>query len=392
MLLSFALIFLGGTALAAVVEKLHLPRLLGMLLAGIVLGPYVLGWIDGTVLEISAQIRQIALTIIMLRAGLALNLHDLRKVGRPAAMMCCVPALFEIGGFVLLGMWLLQISPLDAAVIGCILAAVSPAVLVPKMLRLMEEGYGTAKGIPQMLLAGASVDDVFVIVLFTGFANLAQTGEFSALALLQIPISILLGVTVGSGSGFVLAKLFARFVRTPAVQMMVLLSVAFLFTEIENRLKGTAISFAAMLAVISMGVCVLRFAQPVAKALQPKFSGMWSFAEIFLFVLVGAMINLSYAAAVGPWCVVVILGAMVFRAVGVLLCIIKTALNWWERLFCVIAYVPKATVQAAIGGVPLAMGLACGDLAATVAVLAILITAPLGALGIEWSYKKLLSR
>ncbi len=392
MLLSFALIFLCGLTFAAILEKLRLPRLLGMLAAGMLLGPYALNWIDGSVLGISAQVRQIALVVIMLRAGLSLNINDLKKVGRPALLMCCVPAVFEILGFVAIGPPLLHISVLDAAMIGCILAAVSPAVIIPKMLKIMEVGYGVKQGIPQMILAGASVDDVFVIVLFTGFTNLAQTGEFSALALLQIPISIAFGVALGAAVGFALAKFFQKIAVNDLVKVIVLLCVSFLFTALETFLKDKPVTFAAMLAVIAMGVALLKVNAPTAKAVQPKFAQLWGFAEVLLFVLVGAMIDFTYAADYGLVCILAVLGALVFRMAGVWVCMLKTSLNNKERLFCMIAYIPKATVQAAIGGIPLAMGLPCGMLAVTAAVLAIIATAPAGAFGIELTYQKLLTK
>ena len=392
MLLSFALIFLCGLTFAAILEKLRLPRLLGMLAAGMLLGPYALNWIDGSVLRISAQVRQIALVVIMLRAGLSLNINDLKKVGRPALLMCCVPAVFEILGFVAIGPPLLHISVLDAAMIGCILAAVSPAVIIPKMLKIMEVGYGVKQGIPQMILAGASVDDVFVIVLFTGFTNLAQTGEFSALALLQIPISIAFGVALGAAVGFALAKFFQKIAVNDLVKVIVLLCVSFLFTALETFLKDKPVTFAAMLAVIAMGVALLKVNAPTAKAVQPKFAQLWGFAEVLLFVLVGAMIDFTYAADYGLVCILAVLGALVFRMAGVWVCMLKTSLNNKERLFCMIAYIPKATVQAAIGGIPLAMGLPCGMLAVTAAVLAIIATAPAGAFGIELTYQKLLTK
>ena len=392
MLLSFALIFLCGLTFAAILEKFRLTRLLGMLAAGMLLGPYALNWIDGSVLGISAQIRLIALVVIMLRAGLSLNINDLKKVGRPALLMCCVPAVFEILGFVAIGPPLLHISVLDAAMIGCILAAVSPAVIIPKMLKIMEVGYGVKQGIPQMILAGASVDDVFVIVLFTGFTNLAQTGEFSALALLQIPISIAFGVALGAAVGFALAKFFQKIAVNDLVKVIVLLCVSFLFTALETFLKDKPVTFAAMLAVIAMGVALLKVNAPTAKAVQPKFAQLWGFAEVLLFVLVGAMIDFTYAADYGLVCILAVLGALVFRMAGVWVCMLKTSLNNKERLFCMIAYIPKATVQAAIGGIPLAMGLPCGMLAVTAAVLAIIATAPAGAFGIELTYQKLLTK
>lgn len=391
MLLSFALIFLGGLLLASLFEKIHLPRLLGMILAGILLGPSVLNWIDGSVLDISANLRQIALIIILTRAGLSLNLKDLKKVGRPAVLMCFLPACFEIGGILLLAPPLLHISLLDAAILGAVLGAVSPAVIVPKMLRLMETGYGTRQSIPQMILAGASVDDVFVIVLFTSMTGLAQSGSFSAWSFLNIPISIGLGLAAGIACGIGLKFLFQWVPMRNTLKMLIVLSVGFLLVTLENTIKPW-VSLSAMLGVMAMGLVLYRMAPETAKGLSGKFGKLWVIGEILLFVLVGATVDFQYVQSAGVLPIVVILGALVFRVAGVFCCTIATSLRMKERLFCMIAYLPKATVQAAIGGVPLAMGLSCGPLVLTVAVLAILITAPLGALGIDLTYRRWLQK
>lgn len=389
MLTSIALLFIVGLALGYVFSLLRLPSLLGMLIAGIMLGPYGFNFLDESLLNISLELRQIALVIILLRAGLALKLSELRQVGRPAVLMCFVPACFEILGVVLLAPPLLGISVLEAAVMGAVLAAVSPAVIVPKMLMLMEKKIGTRQSIPQMIMAAGSVDDVFVIVLFTSFSLLALGGDFSWISLTQIPVSIVLGLGLGVCSGWLLSRYFSRFHLRDSVKLLILLSVSFLFLGLESWLKGS-VAVSGLLAVMAMGATILKTHSRVAQRLSPKLNKMWVGAEVVLFVLVGATVDLNYASSAGLLPIVLVLSALCFRMLGVFMSMAKTQLNIKERLFCVIAYMPKATVQAAIGSLPLSMGLPCGKLVLTVAVLAILITAPLGAFGIDLSYKKLL--
>lgn len=368
-----------------------MPSLVGMLLAGILLGPYGFDQLSGELLAISADLRQLALVIILLRAGLSLELDDLKRAGRPALLMCFVPAACEVLGMWLLAPRLLGVSPLDAAIMGAVVGAMSPAVIVPRMLRLMEEGYGAAKGIPQMVLAGASVDDVFVIVLFTSFTGMAQGGRFSPAALVGVPVSILLGGAAGLALGLLLAELFARLQMRDSVKVLLLLALALLLLELEHALEGT-LPFSGLLAVMGAGLGLRRWRPRTAGRLTAKFGKLWVAAEVVLFVLVGAQVNLPYAALAGPRAVAAVLGALCFRAVGVLLCQLGGGLNGKERLFAVLAYLPKATVQAAIGGVPLAMGLSCGETVLTVAVIAILVTAPLGALAIDAAYRRLLEK
>ena len=391
MLTSLALIFLIGMSLSWIAARLHLPGLLGMLFTGILLGPCVLNLLDGSLLGISADLRQIALIIILTRAGLSLNLEDLKKVGRPAVLMCFVPACFEIVGMVLLAPRLLGVSVLEAAVLGSVVAAVSPAVIVPKMLKLMETGWGAGHSIPQLILAGASVDDVFVIVLFTAFTGLAQGGTISAATFVQIPVSILTGILGGALVGLVFSAFYRRFHVRDSVKVVVLMSISFLLVALEKALPD-AIPFSGLLAVMSCGLAVNRRRPEVAKRLSVKYSKLWVAAEVLLFVLVGATVDLHYAAAAGPAAVAAIFCALLFRMAGVLVCLLRTELPWRERLFCMFAYTPKATVQAAIGSVPLSMGLACGQIVLTVAVLAILITAPLGAFAIEITHRRLLTQ
>ena len=391
MLTSLALIFLVGMALGWVFGRLRLPSLLGMLLTGILLGPYVLNLLDDSILGISADLRQLALIIILTRAGLSLQVDDLKRVGRPAVLMCFVPACFEVAGMLLLAPPLLGISLLDAAIMGAVVAAVSPAVVVPRMLRLMEEGYGTDHSIPQLILAGASVDDVFVIVLFTSFTGLAQGGAFSPATLLQVPVSVVTGLAFGAMAGVLFGAFYRRFHVRDSAKVVVLLSLSFLFVALENEIKGT-IPFSGLLAVMSCGIALQRTRPEVAQRLAAKYSKLWVASEILLFVLVGATVDISYVRSAGADALAVILGCLVFRMVGVFACLLGTGLPLRERLFSMIAYTPKATVQAAIGSAPLAMGLPCGQLVLTVAVLAILVTAPLGAFGIDMTYRRLLTR
>lgn len=391
MLLSLALIFLCGMVLGGIFDKLKLPRLLGMLLTGIILGPYVLNLLDPSILGISADLRQIALIIILTRAGLNLDLEDLKKVGRPAVLMCFVPATFEIVGMLLLAPRLLGMNLIEAAVLGTVIAAVSPAVVVPKMLKLMEEGYGTDKSIPQLILAGASVDDVFVIVLFTSFTGLAKSGSFAVLELAKIPTAIFFGILGGILCGLFLGGLFRRLHMRDSMKVVIILSISFLLVTMEHSLTGP-VGFSGLLAVMSLGITLQRVRGEVAARLSAKYSKLWVAAELLLFVLVGAAVNLPYAFASGPVMILLILGVLVFRMAGVFVCLLKTPLSGKERFFCMVAYTPKATVQAAIGSVPLAMGLSCGETVLTAAVVAILITAPLGAFSIDMMYKKTLKQ
>lgn len=393
MLTSLGLVLLLGMALGALAKRLGLPSLVGMLIAGMVLGPYALNLLSPTLMEISADLRQLALIIILTRAGLSLDVATLKRVGRPAVLMCFVPACFEIAGMVLLAPRLLGVSVLDAAIMGAVVGAVSPAVIVPRMIRLTEEGYGVEKGIPQLVLAGASVDDVFVIVLFTAFTGLASgTGTgISPATVISVPVSILTGIVAGLILGWVLALFFRKVHMRDSIKVVILLSLAFLLVAAEDALEGI-FPFSGLLAVIAAGVGLQRWRGVVAQRLSLKFSKLWVAAEVSLFVLVGAAVDLRYAVSAGVLAVLAVLGCLCFRAVGVLVCVAGSGFQWKEKLFCVLAYLPKATVQAAIGGVPLAMGLGCGQIVLTVAVIAILVTAPLGALAIDRTYSHLLTK
>ena len=389
MLTSIAMILLLGLLMGWIFSKIKLPSLLGMVIVGIILSPHALNLIDESILEISGELRQIALVIILTRAGLSLDISDLKKVGRPAVLMCFVPACVEILGTVIFAPMLLGVTVLEAAIIGSVIAAVSPAVVVPRMIRLIEEGYGKNKSIPQLILAGASVDDVFVIVVFTAFTALAATGEMSVTSFIQIPISIVLGIISGGCIGMLLVIFFKKCHMRDSVKILIILSISFLILEVENRLQGY-IPISGLLAIMSMGIIIKQKYDVLASRLSVKYNKLWLGAEVFLFVLVGATVNLRYAASAGVSAILLIFCALLFRMAGVAISLVKTDLSKKERLFCMMAYTPKATVQAAIGAIPLSMGLECGNLVLTVAVLSILITAPFGAICVDNLYKKLL--
>lgn len=391
MLLSISLILILGMFMGWICQKIKLPSLLGMLVTGIILGPYVLNMLDDSILGISAELRKIALIIILTRAGLGLDLSGLKKIGRPAALMCFVPASFELIGMILLAPKLMGLTVLEAAIMGAVLAAVSPAVVVPRMVKLMDEGYGVNEGIPQLILAGASVDDVYVIVLFSTFVGMMQGEGASVLKFVNIPISILLGIMIGLLLGVLLAYFFEKVHIRDTSKVLIILSISFLLVVMEDKMT-TAITFSALIAIMFIGIGLQKKREVVAKRLSVKYGKLWVAAEVFLFVLVGATVNIGYLGKVGVKALIVIIGALVFRMVGVFMCLLGTSLKRKERLFAMLAYTPKATVQAAIGGIPLALGFACGDLVLTVAVLAIVLTAPLGAFAIDLSYKKLLQR
>ena len=391
MLLSISLILILGMFMGWICQKIKLPSLLGMLITGIVLGPYVLNLLDDSILGISAELRKIALIIILTRAGLGLDLSGLKKIGRPAVLMCFVPASFELIGMILLAPKLMGLTVLEAAIMGAVLAAVSPAVVVPRMVKLMDEGYGVNEGIPQLILAGASVDDVYVIVLFSTFVGMMQGEGASILKFVNIPISIFLGIAIGLLIGVLLAYFFKKMHIRDTSKVLIILSISFLLVVMEDKLS-TPITFSALIAIMFIGIGLQKKRETVAKRLSVKYGKLWVAAEVFLFVLVGATVNISYLGKVGAKALLVIVGALVFRMLGVFVCLLGTSLKRKERLFAMLAYTPKATVQAAIGGIPLALGFACGDTVLTVAVLAIVITAPLGAFAIDLSYKKWLSR
>ncbi len=391
MLLSIALILLVGMSASWICKKIKLPGLLGMLATGIVLRPYVLNLIDSSILNISSELRKIALIIILTRAGLGLDITGLKKIGRPAILMCFLPASFELLGIILIAPGALGMSVLEAAIMGAVLAAVSPAVVVPRMVKLMDNGYGTAKGIPQLILAGASVDDVYVIVLFSTFIGMMQGKGASIINFVNIPVSIILGMGIGILAGYLLAMYFEKIHIRDTVKVLLILSISFILVATEDMLN-TSIKFSALIAIMFVGVGLHKKRDVVAKRLSQKYEKLWIASEVFLFVLVGATVNINYLGNMGIKALIVIFGALIFRMAGVFVCLIKTELNKKERLFTMMAYTPKATVQAAIGGIPLALNFACGETVLTIVVLAIVITAPLGAFAMDLSYKKLLRR
>ena len=391
MLLSISLILIVGMSMGWLCQKIKLPSLLGMLVTGIVLGPYVLNLLDENILGISAELRKIELIIILTRAGLGLDLSGLKKIGRPAVLMCFVPASFEVIGMILLAPKLMGLSVLEAAIMGAVLAAVSPAVVVPRMVKLLDEGYGVKEGIPQLILAGASVDDVYVIVLFSTFVGMMQGEGASVIDFINIPVSIFLGIAIGLLFGTLLAYYFKKVHIRDTSKVLIILSISFLLVVIEDNLT-TSITFSALIAIMFIGIGLQRKREEIAKRISVKYGKLWVAAEVFLFVLVGATVNIGYLGKVGMKALVVIIGALALRMFGVFVCLLGTSLKRKERLFAMMAYTPKATVQAAIGGIPLSLGFACGDTVLTVAVLAIVLTAPLGAFAIDLSYKKLLNK
>lgn len=387
MLISITYITFTGLLLGYLCKKIKFPSLFGMILAGIIIGPHMLNLIDASVLDISAEIRKIALIIILIRAGLKLSFDDLKKIGRPAILMCFVPAMFEVVGMIILAPKVLGITTLDAAILGAVVGAVSPAVIVPRMIKLIDEGYGVKKGIPQMILAGASVDDVFVIVLFTTFTSLAQGGEINIRSFINIPVSIIVGVAIGLLAGYILTIYFSKIHMRDSVKVIIVLGVSFALTFVEDK-WGDFIPFASLIAVMALGTVIKKQKELLAKRLSAKFDKLWVGAEIFLFVLVGASVEINSLKEAGISAVILIFGVLIFRMFGVFICMIGTKLDFKERIFSMFAYMPKATVQAAIGGIPLAMGLECGSIVLMVSVVAIMVTAPLGAFAIDLTYKR----
>lgn len=391
MLLSISFILLVGMSMSWICKKIRLPGLLGMLITGIVLGPYALNLLDQSILGISADLRKIALIIILTRAGLGLDIASLKKIGRPAFLMCFVPATFELVGMLILAPGLMGVTLMEAAVMGAVLAAVSPAVVVPRMVKLMDEGYGVKEGIPQLILAGASVDDVYVIVLFSTFSGMMQGEGASVIRFVNIPVSIILGMIIGLTIGVLLAFYFQKVHIRDTAKVLIILGISFLLAAAEDSLT-TPVTFSALIAIMFIGVGLQRKREAVAKRLAVKYGKLWVAAEVFLFVLVGATVNIGYLGRVGMRALLMIAGALLFRMAGVWVCLLGTGLKTGEKAFTMLAYTPKATVQAAIGGIPLALGFACGDTVLTVAVLAIVLTAPLGAFAIDLSYRKLLTK
>ena len=386
MLFSLALILILGVIASYLFKKINMPSLIGYIFIGIILGPYCLNVLDSSLLDISSTLRNIALVIILTRAGLTLKITDLKKIGISAILMSFVPALMEILGFVLLSRSLLDISINEALIMGSIIAAVSPAVIVPRMIDLINNNYGTLKGIPQLILAGSSVDDVVVLVLFTSFLSLENANSFDILALIQIPLSIILGIIIGCIIGFIIDKIFRMININTISQLLVVLSISFILKYAEDYFV-----FSGLIAIMALSITLKYLNTAITDKLQSNYNNLWSVFEIFLFVLVGAMVNISYAFKAGINVILIIIGSLLFRMIGVFICLLTTKFNRKEKIFCFIAYMPKATVQAAIGAIPLSIGLSCGDLALTIAVCSILLSAPVGAYLIDHLYDKLLT-
>ncbi|WAW14866.1 cation:proton antiporter [Peptostreptococcus equinus] len=391
MLTSLAVILLLGMFLGGIFDKLRLPSLVGMIIAGIIVGPHGLNLLSKPLIDVSGDLRQFALIIILTRAGLSLDVEDLLKAGRPAVLLCFLPACAEILGVVVLAPPIFGISVVEAAIMGAVIAAVSPAVVVPRMLKLLEEGYGKEHRIPQMILAGSSMDDIFVIVMFTAFISLEVSGSVSASSFAQIPISIGTGIAIGILVGIIINRFYSELKLRNTVELIVMLCVSFLLLELEH-VASKVVPISALLAIMSMGMVINRKNPNLASKLANKYNKIWVGADVMLFVLVGATVDMKYVMASGGLACILVVGALLFRMVGVLLCLVKTKVRKNERAFCMLAYTPKATVQAAIGAIPLSMGLPCGQVVLTVAVVSILLTAPFGAFIIDKTYKKLLTR
>ena len=388
-ILSFGLIIICALCLGTILKKIKLPSLIGYLITGIILGPYVFNLINNDILSISSSLRQFALIVILTRAGLSLNINDLKKVGRPAIMLCFVPACLEIIGYLLLGHFILKLSIFESCLLGSVMAAVSPAVVVPRMIKLQEEGCGINKNIPQMIITGASCDDVFVIVLFSSFLTMVSNGNFDYSIFYQVPVSIILGICIGLLFGLLLSLLFKKININNSIKILILLSFTFIFVGLENLIKNY-VPYSGLLSVISLGIMLKIKDNESSIELNKSYNKIWIFAEIILFCLVGAEVDIKFAFSQGLIVILVLFLALIFRIIGVFICLIKTKLNFKERLFCAISYLPKATVQASIGGIALFMGLDCGKIILTFAVLAILITAPLGAILTDLLYNKML--
>lgn len=388
MFLSLALLLWVGLILAALFDRVHLPRLLGLLLTGIVLGPQVLGLLDKGVLDLSSFLRQMALLIILIKAGLTMDVDDLKAVGRPAVLLSFLPASCEMMGYFIFAPILLNISHTEAALMGGVLAAVSPAVVVPRMVDMIENNIRTEKKIPQMIMAGASCDDIYVLVMFSAFLHLARGEHMTWFTFLDIPISVLTALLFGIITGLILVCIFEwrylreRYIRN-SIKVILIMSSAFLLMGIDPIIQKK-VAYSSVLAVLVMALVLNKKApQKVSRRLSEKFGKIWLVAEVFLFVLVGATVDIRYWHHAGWKALILVLVALIFRAVGVLTALARTDIGWADRFFCVVAYLPKATVQAAIGSVPLAMGLPCGALILSVAVIGIVVTAPLGAIGID---------
>jgi NhaP-type Na+/H+ or K+/H+ antiporter len=390
-LLSIGLILGLGFLFGVLFEKIKLPKIIGMIFIGILIGPSVLNIINGSVLNISAELRQTALVIILTRAGLSLDLENLKKIGRPALLMCFVPAIFEIAVITLIAPPLLGVTIFEALLIGSVVAAVSPAIIIPRMLKLQEAGYGKNKNVPELIMAGASVDDIFVIVLFYAFLGLSSGNALNLRTLVEIPVSIILGIIIGIVVGLGISRTLKKITVNEITQFLIVFAMSLALLGFETFIQ-THVKFSALISIITLGMVIFLDNKIVATILQKQYASLWVFFEIILFVLVGISVDLNYVLSAGFMPIVVILIALIGRTIGVYISLIFTNLNFKERLFIIISYIPKATVQASIGAIALTNGLSVGPLILTIAVFSILITAPIGAILTDLSYKKLLQQ
>ncbi len=391
MLLSIALIILISLTLATLFERVKLPGILGMLLTGIILGPFVLNLIDSSILDISGDLREIALIVILIRAGLSLDVKDLKEVGRPAILLSFLPATIEIIAITLIAPIFFDISYLTALTMGAIVAAVSPAIVVPRMIKLIEKRYGRTHRVPQMILAGASIDDIYAIIIFTAAVNLQQGQDFSFITIINVPIAIILGALLGIISSIGIIWFFKKFHLRDTVKVMLIFAVGFLFITLEDVIQPW-IAVSGLLGVMALAMTLTKLHPVLSSRLIKKFEKIWVTAEIMLFVLVGALVDITVLVDAGLFSILLIMIALIFRMLAAYLSTLKTNLTGNERLFTVLSYTPKATVQAAIGAIPLALGLPHGDLILLVSVLAIVITAPFGAIAMDNTYKRLLTQ
>ncbi|MCR5231821.1 MAG: cation:proton antiporter [Acholeplasmatales bacterium] len=389
--LSLFIVFTFGILGGFIFEKIKLPKLVWYIILGILIGPSVLNIVDDTLINISSYLRQIALVIILTRSGLSLDINNLKKIGRPAILMCFVPACFEIVGVTIFAPMFLGISYLEALLLGSVLAAVSPAVVVPRMIKLMDERYGKEHNVPELIMAGASCDDIFVIVLFYSFKNLVVTSNFDAWTIGQIPLSIISGIALGILVGMLIVLIINKLKMNKVINVIFMLGLSFGMIALETVLKPY-FSISSLLAIVVMTLIVNIFKKEEAKEIQKTYNSLWSCFEILLFTLVGIATSVNYAFSKdGAILVGVVLIALIFRSIGVIVCLIATKFNKKEKLFIIFSYLPKATVQASIGAIALSEGLDCGVVVLTGAVISILITAPLGAILMDRTYNKLLT-
>lgn len=388
--LSLGLILFLGRLIGYTLDKLHVPGFIGMIVVGILLGPSVFNIIDLKILNISSELRQIALVVVLTRSGLNLNLRELKKVGRSAILMCFIPATFEIVAVGVSGHFLLNLSWFESFLLGCVLGAVSPAVISPRMIKLINDGY-TKNSIPQIILAGASADDTYTIILFYAFLGIVQNGSFDVLSVSLIPLTIISAIVLGIIFGIGLVYFYKKTNFKTVINVLVFFAFSLILLGLEELIKAY-FDISALITIMVMGMVVLYKLPKVASDLSDGFNKIWKFFEIFLFVLVGAAVEFKYILTAGGYGILVLAIGLLFRSLGVYLCVLGTKLDFKEKLFCIFAYLPKATVQASIGGIALSLGLECGGVVLAIAVLAIVITAPIGGFLIDIFGKRWLTK